>query len=440
MKFHALLIGILVLGAAKSLPARGSQEDAGTVTIHFMTPEVELDAASVQRFQAANPDIQLVRLEEDTTRLVAELAAGSPPDLIRNGMGIDVAYFARRGLLYDLSDFFSRSKIIRLEDIDLLGNACYRYDGKQFGQGSWYGLCKDYNNIGCITYNREHFRNVGLPDLSETEPIRYYDELYQLARKLTRKDAAGRTLAWGLDFPDLWVPFLVSDMATAEGWSLFADPERSRMNEDPRVRGLWKYWLRFPLEDISSNIRNLAPDWPAVTFASGRVAMVQLGYWYGAQLMNKPGYEKRYGWAPTPVLRAGSPPCTNNLGATGVFIAARTRFPRQAFRVFEWYMGGEIAVERARTGWGIPPLLSLRRYLPEDNAYNASRKRIAFEDARYMVPVQSSPYTWGGLCYTDWNNSLRSLVEGVIDADGFLDRWFKELNEFMKQGKEELGG
>ena len=440
MKTLVLLTGLLLFGVTENLQAVGGRETTSPITIHFMTQEAELAPRFVERFEAANPDIKLVRLEDDFTRLVSELAAGSPPDLVRLGMGIDVAYFARRGLLYDLSSFFIKSKLIRPEDIDLLGNACYRYDGKDFGKGSWYGLCKDYSNIGCITYNRDQFKAAGLTDLSESKPIAYFDDLFHLATKLTRKDATGHTLVWGLDFPDFWVPFLVSDMATAEGLNLFADEDRGRMNEDPRVRVLWKYWLRFSVQDISSNIRNLTPDWPPVTFQSGRLGMVQLGYWYGAQLLENEGYETKYGWAPTPVLRSGARRCTNNLGATGVFIAARTRYPPQAFRVFEWYMAGEIAVDRAKTGWGIPPLLSLRRYLPENNAFNASRKRIALEDARFMLPVQSSPYSWGGLTYGDWNESLRSLVEGAIDEDAFLDRWFKELNEFFKRGKEELGG
>lgn len=78
MKRLALLIGILAIGAAESLPAGGGQEGTGPVTIHFMTPEVELSPQLVERFVAANPDIELVRIEEDYTRLVAELAAGTP--------------------------------------------------------------------------------------------------------------------------------------------------------------------------------------------------------------------------------------------------------------------------------------------------------------------------------------------------------------------------
>ena len=432
------LVALLAV-LAPGLQAGGRQESARRVTIRFMSTEADLPAGFVERFNAANPEVELVRLEEDFTRLLADLAAGSPPDLVRLGMGIDVAYYARRGLLYDLTEFFRDSKLIRPEDIDALSNACYRYDGREFGRGSWYGLSKDYSNIGCITYNREAFRAAGVVELSETTPIAYEDELFVLAAKLTRRDASGRVEVWGLDFAEFWVPFLVSDMATAEGLSLFADPERSRMSQDPRVRRLWKYWLRFPLADLSSNIRNLAPAWPGSTFQSDRVAMVQLGYWYGAPLMANEGYETRYGWAPTPVLRAGSRRRTNNLGATGVYIAARTRHPREAFRVFEWYMAGEYGLERARTGWGLPPLLSLRALLPQDNPFNRSRLRVALDDALYMTPPQSSPYTYGGLWFRDWGNSLRELVEGRLSEDAFLDRWFAELDLSMKQGREELG-
>jgi multiple sugar transport system substrate-binding protein len=77
-----------------------------------------------------------------------------------------------------------------MDDIDKLGNSSYQFDGKDFGKGSWYGLAKDYNNIGCITYNKDMFKAAGLPMLSQTEPITYYDDLYNLSKKLRSSSGA----------------------------------------------------------------------------------------------------------------------------------------------------------------------------------------------------------------------------------------------------------
>ena len=138
------------------------------------------------------------------------------------------------------------------------------------------------------------------------------------------------------------------------------------------IREMNKIWQYFgpsiSSTDIVPNVMNPAPSWAGANFQSDRVAMVQLGYWFGAQLSTNPDFEKKYGWAPTPVMTKGGLRVTDTLGATGIVMYAKTKVPDQAFKVFEWYMGGEYGQERAKTGWGIPPLKSL---VPA-----ASRKRM----------------------------------------------------------------
>ena len=117
----------------------------------------------------------------------------------------------------------------------------------------------------------------------------------------------------------------------------------------------------------------------------------------------------------------------------------KTKVPKEAFRVWEWYMGGEYGLERARTGWGIPPLLSLRKLLPEDNAYNKSRKAVAFDDAKYFVSWQASPYITDTPFNTAYGKHIDDLVKGTITADKFVDLMFADINVDLKAGREELG-
>jgi multiple sugar transport system substrate-binding protein len=408
-------------------------------TVTFMCIETDLPKDFVDKFNAANPDINLVRTEEDWTKWTADAMAGSASDLIRMGTGTDTAYYVKRGLLYDMTKMMQASKIVRMDDVDKAGNSAYQFDGKDFGKGSWYGLSKDYNNVGCVTYNKEMFKAAGIAFPSETKPITYYDEFYNLAKKLTKKDSSGKVTVWGVEFPNSWLQFLISDMATAQGISFYADKEKSVLNSDPKMKELWKYWTRFPVEDISSNSRNPNSGWAGTAFQSDRSAIVQLGYWYGAQLQSNKGYETKYGWAPTPIVRAGAKRAANTLGATGIVMFSKTKVPKEAFRVWEWYMGGEYGLERARTGWGIPPLLSLRKYLPEDNAYNKSRKAVAFDDAKYFVAWQASPYVTWAPWNTAYGKHIDDLVKGSITADKFVDLMFADVNIDLKAGREELG-
>jgi multiple sugar transport system substrate-binding protein len=433
------LAAVLLLAAA-TVFAGGAQESKGPVTLSFMVQPADLTPEWVDKFNAENPDINLVRVESNWEKWMADAMAGMAPDLAQMDYGSDVPYFARRGLLLDMTDRLKKSKLIRFDDIDLLGNAHYQFDGTDFGKGKWYGLSKDYSNIGCITYNVEMFKKAGLAKLSPTEPIAYQDDLFNLAKKLTVKDAAGHVITWGYEFQPDWVEFYTSDMAYAEGLFFFTDSTRSKMNNDPKMRNLWKYWTRFPIADVSSNIRNPTAGWAGAAFQSDRVAMVQLGYWFGAQLMENPGYAEKYSWAPTPILRKGAKRYANTLGATGTVIYAKTKHPDQAFRVFEWYTGGDYAIARTKTGWGIPPLVSFRKYLPVSDPWNKLRADIAFDDAKYFVPWMASTLVKSVTLFgAAWSNNIDDLVLGKVNEDTFIDRFFAELDKELAVGKSELG-
>jgi len=412
---------------------------AAPATVRFMSSDADLPAAFVDKFNQSNPDkITIVRTEPDYAKMMAEAAAGNASDLINIGEGSDLAYYVPRGLFKDITSYLKNSKVIKMSDIDLLGNVNYEFDGTDFGKGPWYGLTKDYNNIGAITYNKDMFKAAGIPPLSETVPITY-DQLYQLAKKLTKKDASGKVTTWGYDLITGWWKFLGSDMAYMQGLNFFKDADRSVMNDDPKMNAIWKYWAQYFVDGIVPNVKNPAPSWAGANFQSDRVAMIQAGYWFGAQLRNNPGFDKKYGWAPTPVMVKGGVRVTNTLGATGVVMYAKTRVPDQAFKVFEWYMGGDYGVERAKTGWGIPPLKSLFPLLPEANAYDKSRKYIALDDAKYFKPWQANNWATSPSWDPIWQKNIEPLVKGETTMDQFVANWYSGLNKLFADGKAELG-
>ena len=411
---------------------------AAPVTVKFMSSDADLPAAFVDKFNQTNPDkITIVRTEPDYAKFMAEAASGNASDLINVGEGSDLAYYVPRGLFRDITSYINKSTVLKPSDIDPLGNVNYRYDGKEFGKGPWYGLTKDYNNIGAITYNKEMFKAAGIPMLSETVPITY-DELYALAKKLTKK-SGGKVTTWGYDLGGGWWKFLASDMAYMQGLSFFKDADKSVMNDDPKMNAIWKYFARFFVEDIVPNVKNPAPSWAGANFQSDRVAIVQLGYWFGAQLRTNPDFDKKYGWAPTPVMVKGGMRVTNTLGATGVCMYAKTKVPDQAFKVFEWYMGGDYGVERAKTGWGIPPLKSLEKLLPEANPFDKSRKMIGLDDAKYFKPWQANEWATAPSWDPIWTSNIEPLVRGQTTMDQFITGWYTGLNKLFADGKAEVG-
>jgi len=439
LKFGLAIMLLLVCSSV--LFAGGEQEKKGPVTVTFMVHEADLPKDFVDSFNKENPQINLVRVETNWEKWMADAMAGTAADMMQVN-GNQTAYFTHRDLWLDMTDMLEKSDKFKWDDIDPLGNIHYQYDGTVYGKGPWYGLTKDYNNIGAITYNREMFKAAGLADLSTTQRLTYQNEYYDLAKKLTQKDASGQVKIFGTEFAGNWACYWASDMAYAEGTSFWTDEKASKMSNDSKMRDIWKYWAKFKVDDIASNVRNPASGWTGAMFQSDRVAMVQLGYWFGAQMMSNEGYNEKYGWAPTPILRKGSKPYTNTLGATGTVIYSKTKYPQAAFKVFEWYNAGAYGLERAKTGWGIPPIYSLHKYLPKNNKFNKDRLDVALEDAKYFVPYLGglTPFANPGTLFGGaWNAYIDELVEGKINSDAFVDKFYADIDKTLAAGKEELG-
>jgi multiple sugar transport system substrate-binding protein len=414
----ALCVLLLALGAFLGA--------APKATLRVMSPASDFTDEWIKSWNTANPDIQLVREEVDQAKWIADHLAGSPPDIINLGSGADIPYFAKRGLLLDLTKYFGASKQIG-PDIDKMGSGAYFFENK------WYGLPKDYNNVTAITYNKEIFKAAGVPFPSATVPMTY-DEFSALAKKLSQPEKG----IFGTEVHGNWMTFISSDMAYMLGKTLQTD-NQTKMNEDPVVRNIWKYFLRLRKDNISSNPKNTLSGWAGSAFQAGNVAMVQLGYWYGASCAAVPGFADKYGWAPAPVMAKNGLRVTNSLGATGFVISAKTKYPAEAFKVFEWYMAGSPGVERAVTGWGIPPLVSLQSKLPYANSFDKARKDIALAEVKFMKPPQTSWYTRTGVYLNNWKEAEREYLTGKVTEDGAIDMFYKNMNAAFAVGKEEIG-
>ena len=432
-----LLVALLMVALCAAAWAGGGEEQPeGPITLRIMGSESAFTTPWIESWNAQNPNVQVTREEENHAKWIADYLAGSPADLLYFPLGFELSYFVNRGMLLDLTEYFENSDVIDMDDIDVNGSGSYQYDGVNSATGSWYGLPKDFNNVTAITYNREIFDAAGLPYPSATEPMTY-DEFEALAAQLVQKGPDGNTVVFGTEVHGIWYKLIASDMAYMRGLSLL--DEDGYMNDEPAVRDIWKYLLRLRKSGISSSPADPLSGWAGSAFQSGNVGMVQLGYWYGASSAEVEGYEEKFGWAPAPVMDKGGMRVTNTLGASGFVISALTEYPDQTFEVFEWYMAGEPGIERAVTGWGIPPLKSLQPMLPEESEYDRVRKEIALEESKYFRPPQLSTYVRTTAYDGPWEEAKNAYLEGNVTADEALDMFFEAMNANIDLGRQELG-
>ena len=149
---------------------------------------------AIKSFEEKYPDID-VQLEsvpqEYGTKLLAQIAAGTAPDVIQVGDG-DVARYVREGIVEPLDPYINGDNPL---DMSIF------YPGvASFGQvgGVTYFLTKDYSPL-VLYYNKDMFDEAGLEYPNENWT---WDDLLNAAQKLTTKDR------WGIQLPGHWGDWL----------------------------------------------------------------------------------------------------------------------------------------------------------------------------------------------------------------------------------------
>src|SRR5207249_12277781 len=104
----------------------------------------------------------------------------------------------------------------------------------------------------------------------------------------------------------------------------------------------------------------------------GQVAMLQYGYWFSAMAESDITKGKTV-FLPAPTWSGVRRDPT--MTATGWVVSAQTKDPDAAWAVFEQYMGGKPALDRAKSGWGVPGLKSLYKEMPPQPALHQQGRR-----------------------------------------------------------------
>ncbi|MEE8592060.1 MAG: hypothetical protein V3T35_12155, partial [Spirochaetia bacterium] len=118
------LVALLLIAGTTILFAGGGQEGKGPVTVTFMVQESDLPKDFIDSFNAENPQINLVRVERNWEKWMADAMAGTAADMMQLN-GSDIPYFSHRGLLLEMTDMIDESEMLDWDDIDPLGNQHY---------------------------------------------------------------------------------------------------------------------------------------------------------------------------------------------------------------------------------------------------------------------------------------------------------------------------
>lgn len=367
---------------------------------------------AIANFESEHPniDVQLEAVpQEYGTKLLAQFASGSAPDVFMTGDG-DVATFQSLGAVENLDPYIDGDAGF---DRGVLYPAV-----AAFGEvaGSTYYLTKDYSPL-VLYYNKTQFDDAGLDTLTSDWT---WDDLLSAAQKLTidanGNDAtspdfdASNIQRWGMQIPDGWGDVVwtrgILPLIYQNGGELIASDGSTldgSMNSESTVSALQWYVDLFNKYHVSPTHDEVASYAGVDMFQSGLVSMQWTGVW--PLLGYKADDTMNFGTSGLPTGPAGN---ANVLCWSGFAMYSGSQNKDAAWEFLKYIGAGEGAAEFAN--YALTPVISVAESqgLTEDQYYAPVMADLA---SVLPLPESTSPY-WNECGNTAFADHLTNVFAG----------------------------
>jgi multiple sugar transport system substrate-binding protein len=425
---------------ARAIPRRG----LAPTTVVVMSQELTTGAGnagtpSIKDFEDLHPNIKIELLAVDPAKFQAMMAAGQPPDIWRTQAPL-IPQWAKRGQLLNLDKYFRTSDLIRTAQLTP-ANDYYRYRNGKIGVGPRYGMAKDWSPDETVWVRTDLFKGTGIHLPGPTDKWTY-DDLWEIATKLKRKK---KSLRWVIDIANsyAWIDRHVMVQLASIGKSLYPkDFSHINLTKSPAAMAAFHYAFRYSQHKLDLGPENPNPDgWSGPGYVAGKIPMTQYGYWFLGMISDSGGPgSKNSRLLLAPTWRHGKH-YDPTITATGWVISSRTKNPDATWEVFEWYMGGKPARDRAGIGWGVPAQKSLFDRLPTKTpVQRAAKKTLLHELPASKGTLQYNPYLVGladnTAVATAYQKYLADAAKGKMSFQSFMKKVEADTNRAIKVGKQ----
>jgi multiple sugar transport system substrate-binding protein len=396
----------------------------------------ELSDKQRAQFEAKYPGITLELVETDLTRYFAMYAAGNPPDLVRVQAPSVPPYLARK-MLYDLTPYFQASKELKPDDLAPANTYYQAQDPLHVGSGKIYGMCKDWSPDFTLFGYKKAFADKKIPLPDTTKPMTY-QQAYDLGKQLAGFQG-DRITMFGFDYPDVWVDRMWMNMLGETGDLLYSeDYTKINLSGSDKTKAILQYFFNHAKDKLGAVGSIIpSPNWIGDDFDKGLVGLIMYGYWFSA-MAESDVTKDQVVFLPGPTWTGVQRDPT--MTATGMVMAASTKVPDAAWKVFEWYNAEEPAQDRAGSGWGVPALKSLYGKMPTTPAFQQQVQTVLKgELALGTAPLQFNPYAGETTVPNAWMQYLQQALGGSLTFDKMLANIETDVNAALADGKAAIG-
>lgn len=320
-----------------------------TVTVWGLNAE-EVGSGNAEMIDAFHTAYPNIRIEAQTTpgaegnnystadvsKLLAAIAAGSPPDVTVLDRFL-VSQFAARGALSPLDELIANS------DMDINEYESYTVDEVTF-DGSVWGIPTG-TDTRVLFWNKDEFARVGL---DPEKPPTTWDELLEYGEKLTVLDENGKIEKAGFipNYGNSWLYLY----GFQNGGQFLSDDGRTAMLNQPEIVEALEFMVKgYDIAGGAENVKAFQGDLgkgPEDPFLHGQVAMKIDGNWNFSRFARyKPDLNFGVALAPTP---DGTNPITW-AGGWSYAIPKGAKNPEEALEVIKYVTTeGELVKSEAR--------------------------------------------------------------------------------------------
>lgn len=430
-------------GSETASAEASSEEPAANgkpVVIRHTMYDTEFSSEMVAEFEKTHPNIKVEIVSADYNKLMAMMAAGNGPDIIRTNTN-ELSGYVLKGMALDLTPNFNNSTVFKPDDFYPVVNQ-FKYDATTgvHGEGPLYGFPKDWSPDFTIYYNKKMFEAAGVPLPSSTEAMTW-TELIELGKKLTVKNGK-KVSQYGVVYFNGSTAAnqdLLNVQLLQQGGSMFSDDYSKADLSTPEMKDLLNFWVDTAKFGVGPSPLHQETDWGGQLFVDNKAAIIISGYWFSGFLKTNELTKDRlgdFGVAPAPYLEGGKRISPTAFG-TGAIIYKNTKHPKEAWEVFEWFFGGKPAEDRAKAGYGLPGTKALAALLPQTTEFDKMSYDFIQNELQY---TDGSPPYNPFLNYQAVNSIFDKYFTPVyFDKDtveGATQKMTEELNTLITEGKQ----
>ncbi len=414
-----------------------AEQDFNGVNLRVWVADQNPNTEFKEYFEA-NSGMTMDVIFADDIKLMSMIASGTAPDVwFIPGFGSG-AMFAARGLLEPLDDYIAKSEVFDEDDFVDAANL-FRWDGKEVGKGTLYGIPRDWSLDNQFWINKKVFEDAGIP-IPDSKTTYSYDDIMEWAKKCVEYDEDGTQIRWGFGSTNDLMQ-LITAMLASQGLSLI-DNDSGKVNVDtPEVRAAFEYWKEMYSSKAAISDISTPGDWGGNSLTVDKVGMVCCGYWFGSQLANDELAKVRledFELIQAPSVDP-SKPSDACLTGYGVAIWKGSKNKDAAFRLMEMYLGGEWGKQLARSGRGNPGSKRFVEYMPQETEF----QKQAFDANKYgmehMITVQTCPYVTPQGLSSIFQQYFYETLYDRMTLDDAIAGMQSELEIMVQEGKEICG-